>query len=122
MDRLISHEGQHVNSRGLLVASPQMVDVFFSKTVILLCDYSEEGAMGIVINRLTGIESNQVLDQMGPPILSSIIISLGPWSGKAYEGASALNVLIRFAVWGGGSVTTLLFLFDQRELTHYEPR
>jgi hypothetical protein len=74
-------------------------------------------ASGLALGQLS-----QVLDQMGPPILSSIIISLGPWSGKAYEGASALNVLIRFAVWGGGSVTTLLFLFDQRELTHYEPR
>jgi len=71
---------------GILVASPQMVDVFFSKTVILLCDYSEEGAMGIVINRLTGIESNQVLDQMGVPARGGLS---GPvhWGGPVQPGA-----------------------------------
>jgi len=71
---------------GILVASPQMVDVFFSKTVILLCDYSEEGAMGIVINRLTGIESNQVLDQMGVPTRGGLA---GPvhWGGPVQPGA-----------------------------------
>jgi len=71
---------------GVLVASPQMVDVFFSKTVILLCDYSEEGAMGIVINRLTGIESTQVLDQMGVPMRGGLV---GPvhWGGPVQPGA-----------------------------------
>ena len=50
---------------GLLVASPQMVDVFFSKTVVLLCDYDEEGALGVVVNRLTGLDADKVLLQMG---------------------------------------------------------
>ena len=36
-------------STGLLVASPQMVDIFFSKTVVLLCEYNEDGAIGIVV-------------------------------------------------------------------------
>ena len=73
-------------STGILVASPQMVDVFFSKTVILLCDYSEEGAMGIVINRLTGIETNQVLDQMGVARRGGLS---GPvhWGGPVQPGA-----------------------------------
>ncbi len=75
---------------GLLVASPQMVDVFFSKTVILLCDYNEEGALGIVINRLTGIETNQVLDQMGVAERGGIE---GPvhWGGPVQPGAVFLT-------------------------------
>jgi putative transcriptional regulator len=35
----------------LLVSMPQMADPNFSKTVILLCEYTEDGAFGLVINR-----------------------------------------------------------------------
>ncbi len=67
-------------------------------------------------------EISRLLDEMGPPILDSVIFSLRPWSGEAYDGASMLNMLARFAVWGGGSLATLFFLFDHRELTHHESR
>src|SRR6185436_336793 len=35
----------------LLLSMPQMTDPNFSRTVILLCDYTEEGAFGLVVNR-----------------------------------------------------------------------
>ena len=35
----------------LLVSMPQMADPNFTQTVILLCDYTEEGAFGLVVNR-----------------------------------------------------------------------
>ena len=35
----------------LLLSMPQMADPNFSKTVILLCDYTDEGAFGLVVNR-----------------------------------------------------------------------
>ena len=35
----------------LLVSMPQMPDPNFSRAVILLCDYTEEGAFGLVVNR-----------------------------------------------------------------------
>ena len=63
-----------------------------------------------------------ILDEIGPPLLSTIVLALSGWSGQAYEGATVLNVLARMVVWTVGSVSTLLFLFDHRELTHYEPR
>ena len=37
----------------LLIASPQMPDSFFSKSVILLLAHTEEGAAGLMINRPT---------------------------------------------------------------------
>ncbi len=37
----------------LLIASPSLVDSFFSRTVILMLDHSEEGAAGVVLNRPT---------------------------------------------------------------------
>jgi len=35
----------------LLVSMPQMADPRFARTVVLLCDYTENGAFGLVVNR-----------------------------------------------------------------------
>jgi len=35
----------------LLLSMPQMADPNFSQTVVLLCDYTDKGAFGIVVNR-----------------------------------------------------------------------
>jgi len=35
----------------LLLSMPQMMDPNFARTVVLLCDYTEEGAFGLVVNR-----------------------------------------------------------------------
>jgi putative transcriptional regulator len=35
----------------LLLSMPQMADPNFARTVILLCDYTEQGAFGLVVNR-----------------------------------------------------------------------
>ncbi len=90
MDRSISHEGQRVKSRGLLVASPQMVDVFFAKTVVLLCDYNIEGALGLIINRVTNLGSEEVLQQMDLPQSNGI---KGPvhWGGPVQPGSVFLT-------------------------------
>ncbi|HIF97886.1 MAG TPA: ABC transporter permease [Myxococcales bacterium] len=63
-----------------------------------------------------------LLDEIGPPILSAIVLALSGWSGQPLEGDAVLNVAVRMGVWAVGSVSTLLFLFEHRELTHYEPR
>lgn len=75
---------------GLLIASPQMVDVFFAKTVILLCDYNEDGALGIVVNRTTELHPDEVLEQMevsdGGGIRSPVL-----WGGPVQPGAVFLT-------------------------------
>jgi len=35
----------------LLLSMPQMADPNFAQTVVLLCDYTDEGAFGLVVNR-----------------------------------------------------------------------
>jgi putative transcriptional regulator len=44
-----------------LVAAREMVDPNFSQTVILLLRYSDEGAMGLVVNRPTAVLPDQVI-------------------------------------------------------------
>lgn len=47
-----------------LIAMPTLADPNFEQTVTYICAHSEEGAMGIVINRPLEIELGEVLSQM----------------------------------------------------------
>lgn len=50
----------------LLIAMPTMLDPRFARSVIFLCAHNEEGAMGLVINRLIGsITFPDLLQQLG---------------------------------------------------------
>lgn len=47
-----------------LVASRQLLDANFSETVVLLTEYSPEGAMGVVINRPTEVQLAELLPEV----------------------------------------------------------
>ncbi len=49
---------------GLLIASPQMRDPNFARTVILLCHHDREGALGLVINRMTNLSIRELLERI----------------------------------------------------------
>ncbi|MCW8835178.1 MAG: YqgE/AlgH family protein [Rhodospirillales bacterium] len=50
----------------LLVAMPGMPDPRFSKTVIYICAHSEEGAMGLILNRLhRDLTFAEIIGQLG---------------------------------------------------------
>ena len=49
----------------LLVAMPQMLDERFAKTVIYICAHTEDGAMGLVVNKiLENIDFPDLLEQL----------------------------------------------------------
>lgn len=45
----------------LLVASPQLLDPNFVRTVVLVLDHNDDGAFGVVLNRLLPVEVDAVL-------------------------------------------------------------
>lgn len=50
----------------LLIAMPGMLDPRFERSVILVCSHSEDGAMGLVVNRpMPDIGFAHLLDQLG---------------------------------------------------------
>jgi putative transcriptional regulator len=50
----------------LLVAMPQMQDPRFARTVIFMCMHNEDGAMGLVVNKLIdSLTMPSLLDQLG---------------------------------------------------------
>jgi putative transcriptional regulator len=51
-------------SNHFLIAMPGLKDPNFSRTVTYVCEHSDQGAMGIVINRPMDIRLGQVLEQL----------------------------------------------------------
>lgn len=56
----------------LLVALPQVVDPFFNKSLVLLIHHDDEGSLGLIVNRPTGISVGEILEGMEIP-----------WSGES---------------------------------------
>ena len=49
----------------LLIAMPGMADHNFDKSVIYMCSHSEDGAMGLIINKpSTDLDLNDLLKQL----------------------------------------------------------
>lgn len=61
-----------------LIASPAMDDSHFSQTVVLMCDHTEDGAFGIVVNR--------VLTESFQSLLFRFDLERGPVDMPVYYG------------------------------------
>ena len=48
----------------LLVSSPGIIDPNFRRTVVLVCEHNEEGAMGVVLNRPSGTAVAEALPDL----------------------------------------------------------
>ena len=69
----------------MLIAMPAMADPNFSRSVTLLCQHNEEGAIGITINRQSDFTLGELLFQLNIPcdnqeISSMIVLEGGPVS------------------------------------------
>ena len=87
---------------GILVALPGLKDSYFEKSVILLCNYNEEGAMGLVMNHSSGSQVCDVLkeEKTQEELLNLPLLLGGPvqpemfWvvHGSDYEGESTTTL------------------------------
>jgi len=48
-----------------LIAMPGMVDPNFNGTLTYICDHSEQGALGVVVNRPIDLDLNTLFEQIG---------------------------------------------------------
>lgn len=56
---------ENVNLTGhFLIAMPAMADPHFVKSLTLICEHNEEGAMGVVINRPIDMQLDALFDQI----------------------------------------------------------
>ncbi|HEX2085710.1 MAG TPA: YqgE/AlgH family protein [Solirubrobacteraceae bacterium] len=81
----------------LLVAGPALLDPNFHRTVVLVCEHDEDGAMGLVLNRPSPIPADQAIPELAD--------ALGPderlWVGGPVQTTSVV-VLADFADGGEG--------------------
>jgi putative transcriptional regulator len=83
----------------LLVAAPALVDPNFSRTVVLILEHNDEGALGVVVNRATSVPVGEVLPAWSPLASTPpVLFQGGPVSldsalglGKAGEGADPIG-------------------------------
>lgn len=47
-----------------LIAMPAMADPFFAKTLTYICEHSDQGALGLVVNRPIDLTLKDLLDQL----------------------------------------------------------
>ena len=76
----------------LLIAAPKLAD-YFARSVVLVLEHSEEGAMGVVLNRPTNIPVAEAVPDLaelagedslmhaGGPVSPSTVIALGDVDG-----------------------------------------
>jgi putative transcriptional regulator len=67
----------------LLIAMPAMLDPNFHRTVSYICEHSDQGALGLIINRPLDMDFGEVMDQLDlsaarPGISSQPILQGGP--------------------------------------------
>jgi putative transcriptional regulator len=81
----------------LLVATPDLQDPNFSRTVVLVLEHGEEGALGVVLNRPVDLRVEEVLPDwadrasapaclfVGGPVAPSAAIGLGRGTGAGVD-------------------------------------
>lgn len=75
----------------LLVATPMLADGTFDRSVVLLLDHDEEGALGVVVNKATPVEVATVLPSWQPYVSDpGVLFQGGP---VALDSALGLAVL-----------------------------
>jgi putative transcriptional regulator len=88
----------------LLVASPSLTDPNFSRTVVLICEHGEEGALGLVLNRATPLAAGEAAPELagvlgdgarlhtGGPVQPQSIVLLAEFADPAEQPGELLNV------------------------------
>jgi len=68
---------QNVNlTRHFLIAMPAMVDPHFAKTLTLICEHNDRGALGVVVNRPIDMNLHTLLEQIEAPSANDALKSV----------------------------------------------
>jgi putative transcriptional regulator len=67
----------------LLVASPALLDPNFARSVVLITEHTDDGAMGVVLNRPSETDVDEVAPELAPVVDGEPIFIGGPVQPKA---------------------------------------
>ena len=69
----------------LLIAMPSLNDPYFQQTVSYICEHNDEGAMGVVINRVTELTFADLCDQLEIEITDTEVANYPIFEGGPVE-------------------------------------
>jgi len=64
-----------------LIAMPNMVDPFFARTLTLICEHSEKGAVGVVVNRPIEMTLGALFERLSLRLESEILVNAPVYFG-----------------------------------------
>ena len=68
-----------------LISMPHLDDPHFEHTVIYLCQHTQEGAMGIIINRPSNVDFTELADHLGMKVSCSRLAAEPIYTGGPVE-------------------------------------
>ena len=79
----------------LLIAEPMLGDPNFDRTVVLIVEHTEDGALGVVLNRPTELEVGAVLSEWAELAASPTVLYLG--GPVEQNGVQVIDLLVQVA-------------------------
>lgn len=90
---------------------PRMATVML--TFLAIASISSVNLVSVSTGGVDGLYG--VIDRIGPPLATSVVLALSPWAGKALEHVNVLSVVARLFLWALGGVWLLLWNFRHSE-------
>jgi putative transcriptional regulator len=110
----------------VLVSEPFLQDTYFKRSLVLLTEYSEEGAVGLVLNKPLDVKVNEVMNEF--PFTNEHVSIGGPVSTNSVHYLHTLGNLIPNSVhvigdiYWGGDFDFIKHLFQMGEITEGQIR
>lgn len=123
---MLEEEKYEVVAGGTLVADPYLLDPYFNRAVIMLAQFSEEGAMGFVLNQPTDLMIHEVFEEfpefdsrifIGGPVDRDIIYFVHT-KGDLIED----SIQVTTSLWWGGSFESLKEIIKNGQIEPNEIR
>ncbi len=113
--------GTTIKSGSILLAEPFMLDPNFKRTAVLLCEHSEEGSIGFILNKRLDMRVDELVN--GFPEFDAKVFFGGPVQTDTIHYIHNVGDLLEDSrmiadgVWWGGSFEQLKFLITSELLT-----
>lgn len=107
-----------IKSGQVLIAEPFMLDPYFRRSVILLCEHHEQGSVGFILNKNIDMKINDLMSDF--PTFDAEIFYGGPVQTDTLHYVHNLGELLEESVkvadgvWWGGDFENLKFLISQQ--------
>lgn len=113
---------QDLVKRGkILLAEPFMLDSYFKRAVVLLCEHEENGSLGFILNKPLSMQLNELLEDF--PSFDAPVFYGGPVQTDTIHYLHSLGDLLEGSqevlpgIFWGGDFNKLRFLIEN-ELAH----